>query len=188
MYSTAAVQLRLPLTNRQVALLDLPLIYQGGTEEQEERAGMPVTLEAQFGNRQWQWQGKIVRTDASIDVDSRVLYAVAEVQQPFAREQGSERPPLAPGLFVSATIRGRDIADVVVLPRSALRSDDSVMLVDSNARTQARPVEVLQGDTRQIWVQGLSRGDRVIVSEPEMMTAGMRVSVQEASSVAGIED
>lgn len=184
-YATDAVQVRLPLTDRQVALLDLPLTYQG--EADDARAPVPVTLEARFGNRQWQWQGAVVRTDASIDVNSRVVYAVAEVTEPFARLPGSERPPLAPGLFVHARIEGRELPGVTVLPRSALHSDDSVMLVDGSERIAARPVQVLQGDARQVWVQGLKRGDRVVVSESAVMTAGMRVAVNEVSSVAGVD-
>lgn len=183
-YATEAVQLRLPLTDRQVALLDLPLTYQA--QESAVTEAIPVTLEARFGNRQWRWQASIVRTDASIDVDSRVLYAVAEVRDPFAREAGSERPPLAPGLFVSATIEGRDLPDVVVLPRSALRSDDSLMLVDAENRTQARAVQVLQGDAQQVWVQGLEPGDRVIVSESDLLDAGMKVTAEETSAPTGV--
>lgn len=184
-YATGAVQVRLPLTDRQVALLDLPLTYQG---EEEAPPAVPVTLAAHFGNRQWQWQGAIVRTDASIDVDSRVVYAVAEVAEPFARQPGSERPPLSPGLFVHATIEGRAIPGVAVLPRSALRSDDTVMLVDGAQRTASRAVQVLQGDARQVWVQGLERGERVVVREPAVMIAGMRVTVNEVSTVAGVEN
>lgn len=189
-YSTDAVQVRLPITDRQVALLDLPLTYQDENDGQDgtEPATVPVTLEARFGNRPWQWQGNIVRTDASIDVDSRVVYAVAEVREPFARQSGSERPPLSPGLFVQATIAGRELPQVTLLPRSALRSDDTVLLVDSSERTVARAVRVLQGNPRQVWVQGLGRGDRVVVREPAALSAGTRVTAREVDSVAGVDD
>ncbi len=183
-YSTEAVQVRLPLTDRQVALLDLPLTYQG---EATPAAPVPVTLQARFGNRDWQWSGQILRTDASIDVDSRMVYAVAEVRDPFTRPPGSERPPLAPGLFVQATIEGRQIDGVTLLPRSALRSDESVMLVDREGRTAGREVEVLQGDARQVWVQGLEAGERVVLGQPVVTTAGMQVTVREVQSVAGSE-
>jgi RND family efflux transporter MFP subunit len=186
-YATDAVQVRLPLTDRQVALLDLPLTYQG-----EDRAAhsVPVTLSARFGNQEWEWQGEVVRTDASIDVDSRVVYAVAEVHKPFARQAGSERPPLAPGLFVHASIRGKALPDVTLLPRSALHSDDRVLLVEGgeqNERTVSRQVLVLQGDASQVWVQGLKRGERVVVREPAVITDGMRVTVNEVNTVAGVD-
>lgn len=182
-YATDVAQVRLPLTDRQVALLDLPLGYDNSLPD--EGVGADVILRARFANQTWEWQGRIVRTDASIDVDSRVVYAVAEVEQPFARDPDSERPPLSPGLFVNATITGRDISAVAELPRSALRSDGTVMVVDSQQRAEARPVEVLQSNARQLWVRGLGAGERVIVSDPSLTVAGMEVTVNDTSAVAG---
>jgi hypothetical protein len=132
----------------------------------------------------WEWQGRIVRTDASIDVDSRVVYAVAEIDKPFAREPGSERPPLVPGLFVNATIGGKQLTQVSQLPRSALRSDGSVMIVDARQRAQVRQVQLLRGNASQVWVQGLEDGERVIVREPTLVVAGMEVSVNNVAELA----
>ena len=181
-YATDAVEVRLPLTDRQVALLNLPLHYRSDDSDVELPA---VTLRATFGNRDWEWQGRIMRTDASIDENSRVVYAVAEVQEPFARGPSGERPPLVPGMFVSATIEGRSLEAVTSLPRSALRNDTSVMLVDSRQQVEGRAVSVLQSEGGQVWVQGLLRGDRVIVREPTVTVAGMRVEVNEVARVAG---
>ena len=182
-YATDVAQVRLPLTDRQVALLDLPLGYDNANAGAD--AGAEVVLEARFANRSWEWRGRIVRTDASIDVNSRVVYAVAEIQRPFAREPGSERPPLAPGLFVNATISGRQLDNVVELPRDALRTDGSVMIVDRQQRAQPRSVEVLQSNARQMWVRGLEPGDRVIVSDPTLAIAGRQVTVNPDSALAG---
>jgi len=181
-YDTDVAQVRLPLTDQQVALLDLPLIY--NNELPADRDGVPVLLHARFANREWQWQGKVVRTDASIDESSRVVYAVVEVQKPFERQSGSERPPLSPGLFVSATITGRQLQQVAELPRSALRSDGTVMVVDTAQLAQPQPVHVLDSDADNVWVQGLSAGARVIVRQPTLVVAGMQVTVREAAALA----
>lgn len=181
-YATESMEVRLPLTDRQVALIDLPLHFRAG----DTAAVLPeVQLRATFGGREWTWQGRIVRTDASIDAQTRVVYAVAEVTAPFAPGPGGDRPPLVPGLFVHATIEGRSLPAVAGLPRSALRSDDTVMVVDARQQVAAKPVAVLQSESGQIWVQGLNRGDRVIVREPTATIAGMRVEVNEVARVAG---
>jgi len=185
-YDTDVALVRLPLTGRQVALLELPLTYDNVPAAQG--SGAPVILRARFANKMWEWQGRIVRTDASIDVNSRVVYAVAEIDKPFARELGSERPPLAPGLFVNATISGKQLTRVSQLPRSALRSDGSVMIVDARQIVQVRQVQVLQSNSNQVWVQGLEAGERVIVREPTVVTvAGMAVSVHNVGELAGGE-
>lgn len=183
-FATDAVEVRLPLSGRQVALLDLPLTYEEDREIGRE-TGARVDLRAVFANREWHWQGRIVRTDASIDEDSRMVYAVAEVAKPFAREPGSERPPLSPGLFVHATISGKPLPDVVGLPRSALLSDDSVMIVDEGGIARTRPVRRLHSDSATVWVQGLQGGERVMVREVPRVIAGVEVRVASVAQMAG---
>lgn len=182
-YDTDVAQVRLPLTDRQVALLDLPINYDDGIAGAKN--GASVRLRARFANKEWEWVGRLVRTDATIDVNSRVVYAVAEIEKPFARDPDSERPPLSPGLFVSAIISGRQLAQVTELPRSALRSDGSVMIVDDEQTAQSRIVQELQSDTHYVWVQGLSGGERVIVHENKLILSGMKVSANIAELASG---
>jgi RND family efflux transporter MFP subunit len=180
-YDTDVVEVRVPLTGRQVALLDLPLNFQ---EYAQQAGGAEVKLKARFANREWEWSGRVVRTDASIDVDSRVVYAVVEVENPFAPEQESGRPPLAIGLFVEAEIQGRVLPQLVTLPRNALRNDGSVLLVDHNKRLQQKMVRVLKRNPSQVWVQGLERGELVVVSQPGLAVAGMLVNPRTVGGLA----
>jgi len=182
-YDTDVALVRLPLTDRQVALLELPLNYSDAPRG--AAPGALVVLRARFANREWEWQGRVVRTDASIDVSSRVVYAVAEVAKPFAAEPGSERPPLSPGLFVNATISGRELPGVSELPRSALRNDGTVMVVDAGQRARSREVQLLNGDDNRVWVQGLAAGERVIVREPRTIVAGTEVTINRVADLAG---
>ena len=181
-FATDVVEIRLPLTDRQVGLLDLPLSFEDRSVL--HAGGAEVTLSARFADREWQWQGRVVRTDASIDVDSRVVYAVVEVERPFASEPGSERPPLSIGLFVNAEISGRNQAQVSLLPRDALRNDGSVLVVNEEDLLEVRAVRVLKSDLRRLWVQGLARQERVVVSQLSVAIVGMRVTVQPLERVA----
>lgn len=179
-YGTDQVQVRLPITDRQLALLDLPL----GRSEVSDSRLPKVTISAVVGGERWQWQGHISRTDASIDIDSRVLYAVALVDEPFSVLAASRRPPLTPGLFVEAEIEGKTLEAIVRLPRSALRSDGSVMLVDAESRLAAKPVKTLFSDGRSAWLRGLSAGDRVVVEGEAVLFAGMIVTALPAQQLA----
>ena len=175
-YSTDVAQVRLPLTDRQVALLDLPLNYADGSN-----AAPPakVTIKANFGGQEWQWQGQIVRTDSSIDLDSRVIYAVAEIENPFDRDPNSNRPPLAIGLFVEAEIEGRELSNVITLPRNVLRSDGSLLLVDSDDRIFYQQAQVVKTDQYQAWITGLPAGTRVVASHLPAAVTGMQVTASE---------
>lgn len=163
-YASAAVEVQLPLTNRQLALVDLPL---GGNEE----AGLEVMLSATLAGSRQSWRGRLVRTAASVDPQSRVLYVIVEVPEPLAAPF-----PLLPGVFVEAAIPGRPMTDVVTLPRSALRNDDSVWLVDRDNRLQSQSVSVLHSGRERATVRGLQSGDRVLLREPAVAVAGMLVS------------
>lgn len=180
-YDTDVVEVRIPLTDRQVALLDLPLNSTNGSAR--NRVHPAITLQAQFGNREWEWTGAIVRTDAIIDVNSRLIYAVAEVEKPFQAPPGSRRPPLSPGLFVKVSIVGRALEGVTELPRSALSTDGTVMVIDEGGLARSRAVEVLQADAQSVWIQGLEAAERVIVSQSAPVIAGMGVAVHDEKAV-----
>lgn len=181
-YSTDVAEVRLPLTDRQVALLDLPLNYDDGSSEISETP--EVIISASFADQTWQWKGKITRTDSSIDIDSRAIYAVAEVERPFGREIGSRRPPLSIGLFVEAEISGRKIEDIVVLPRRSLRSDGTLLLVDENMRLYYQQAQVIKADQHKVWLSGLAAGSRVVISHLPVAVAGMEVSAREVTELA----
>jgi RND family efflux transporter MFP subunit len=183
-YSTDVVEVRLPLSDRQVALLDLPLSYQGA----ETATPIPVTLKGVFGGKEWQWQAVITRTDASIDVKSRMVYAVAEVAMPFSREADSKRPPLSIGQFVHADISGAVQQDVVSLPRKALHPGYKVWILDQDDRLQQLSVNVLQSNVNQVMVKGnFSDQSRVVVSQLAVNVAGMKVTpVVDVEQFAGL--
>lgn len=168
-YATDVVEVRLPLTDRQVALLDLPLDSRG----EQDRARVPVTLSGIFGGQEWQWQAFLTRTEASIDVQTRVIYAVAEVPEPYAAQPETQRPPLAIGQFVEAEIRGKRLDNLLVLPREALRPGDVLWLAQDETLSIAE-VNVLQITNEQVAVRGDFGGEvDVIVSPLALAVAGM---------------
>lgn len=181
-YATDAVEVRLPLTDRQLGLLNLPLDYH------RPAAGsalpkIPVTLSAEFGGKRWQWQGEITRTDPSIDVESRMLFAVAEVKNPFAIDAATPQAPLAIGQFVQAEIRGMQLDNVVMLPRRALQAESRVWLLDESSRLVNTRVNVLQYDGERIAVRGpFAENSRVVVKPAAVMVAGQTVTPREAAA------
>jgi RND family efflux transporter MFP subunit len=79
------------------------------------------------------WKATIVRTEGVLDTDSRDLYAIARIDDPFGRH--SEHPPLRIGQPVVASIGGITLHDVIILPRSAVRQLDKVILVHRDELT-----------------------------------------------------
>lgn len=173
-YAVDYAEIRLPLPDEELAYLDLPLSYRGG----QEQSGPPVTLLAQFAGRTHQWQGLIVRTEGEIDAVSRMVHVVAQVKDPYALGTDPNRPPLAAGMYVEATIIGRIVRGVAVLPRAALSGSSQVLIVDEESRLRFKNIELLRTTVDTIVVRaGLETGDMVSVSPLEAVTDGMKVQV-----------
>jgi len=176
LYSVDIAEVRLPLSADQLAFVDIPLRYR---DRPRPDSGPVVLLYGSLGGRAHTWTGRVDRAEGEIDTRTRMLSVVAQVRDPYGRRDHDDRPPLAVGLFVEAEILGRSTNHVAILPRSALRGPNQVLIVDSENRLQFRDVNVLRADRTQAVIgAGLSDGDRVCTSPLDVVTQGMRVRVE----------
>lgn len=179
-YDTARAEIRLPLSDKQAALVDLPLGFRGNAQN----PGPSVLISGVIAGERYQWQGRIARTDASIDVNSRLYYAVAEVEDPFREHPEQARVPLVVGLFVNAEINGREIPGVITVPRRALFKNNRVYTLDSANRVQQKTVRVLMTDENQAWIQGeLNEGEAIVVGGQSFLVPGMEVAPHPAKEM-----
>jgi RND family efflux transporter MFP subunit len=168
-YATEALEVRLPIADQQLAYLNVPLEQRG---ELHPDNAPRVQLTAEFAGRTQVWTGYLARTEAEIDPGSRMIYAIARVRP--AEDSNLTSPPV--GLFVQAEIEGIAEDDIVVLPRSALRNENQVLVVDSENRLYFRDVDVLRVYRDDVYVRGgLSAGERVNISPLQTVVEGMRV-------------
>ncbi len=164
-------EIRLPLTQKDLQFLDLPDAIA------PERA-LDVRLSALIGDDQQHWSAKLVRSEGVFDAQSRVLYAVAQIQDPYRLNTDQPGEPLRIGTFVTAEITGRQAGDLFVLPRHALYRDNQVWIVDDESRIRPRTVEVLRADDDHVYVRsGLNDGDVVCVSPIDQPLPGTPVRI-----------
>lgn len=173
-YAIDYVEIRLPLSTRELEFVDLPERFR---DDDEATPGIetPVLVEADIGRNTYSWEGRIVRVGGAIDTQSRQLFVVAQVDDPYARgPQG--RPPLRIGQFVRAKIQGRPLGDVFVLPREALREGGEVLIVDNESRLQRQPVSVVWSDGETAVISdGLAEGDVVTLTSLSIAASGSEV-------------
>ena len=173
-YAVDYAEVRLPLPDDELAFLDLPLVYRGNGSSKKQQP--KVRLSARFAGKSYHWDGTIVRTEGEIDPKTRMVYAVAQVKDPYGRGENPDRPPLASGLFVEAKITGNVCKGVVVLPRSALRNQDEVLVVDQNRKLHFRKVKLLRLEGENAVVSsGLEEGELVCITPPAEAVEGMTV-------------
>ncbi len=173
-------EVRLPVPDQQLAFLDLPLTYR---DDSTEPPGPEVVLSARFTGRRHSWRGRIVRTEGELDRRSRMIHLVARIEDPYGRGAGEPgRPPLAVGLFVKARIAGRTIDGALVLPRSALRGEDRVLVAGGDGRLYFRTVELVRLEGEHAIVGGgLEPGEQVCISPLDVEVDGMQVRVVETT-------
>lgn len=170
-FAIDTVEVRLPLTDAQLTELDLPL----GFEASESTGAPAVAFSARMGSREYHWKGNIVRIDASIDEGTRLIYATAEVRDPYGAA-ASEGMPIAVGMFVNAEIKGVQEQRAFVMPRLALRNKDSVYVINQENELEIRTVDVLSTSEERVLVKsGVLAGDRVVTSPVPNAVDGMAV-------------
>ncbi|MCG8371206.1 MAG: efflux RND transporter periplasmic adaptor subunit [Proteobacteria bacterium] len=175
-FATDYAEVRLPLTDLDLAFVDLPgakdITASGGVED-----GPPVTLTATQKGRPRSWDARIVRTEGVVDENSRVTYAVARIEDPYALGGGDALPV---GTFVSATIAGSAAENIIRVPRSIVRGSDELIFVDVDNRIRTRQVSIVRGDADYVYINGGAvPGERVVVTALETPVNGMPVRVRD---------
>jgi len=167
-YDTATVEVSLSLSDRQLALLDLPML---GAEFESKPA---VILSAIIGGKPHQWRGMITRTQASVDVNSRLYYAIVEVEQPFeVTGTRYHSAPLIPGLFVNAEIEGKKLNDVIVLPNNAIVKRTNIYTLNDRNIIEIQPVTVLSKTDSRVWIQsGINDNTAILLDKHAVVSPG----------------
>ncbi|NNE56876.1 MAG: efflux RND transporter periplasmic adaptor subunit [Hellea sp.] len=178
-YSTDIMDVRLPMTNQDLARAGLKLGYQSAKIGE----GIPVRLSANIAGTDASWDAEIVRTDSRFDPETRVLFAYAEVHDPFGKA-AKDGVPLAPGIFVTADIRGEQVDGAVLIPRAGLRGKNVVYIANDDETLTIRSVTVRATDRdRAIITSGLAPGERVVTSPIRGAADGMNIDIVEASTI-----
>lgn len=176
LFSIDAVEVRLPLPEREMAHLKLPRSHPG---QAGDEPGAEVRLLAREGGKATLWSGRLVRVEGAVDGATRQTIAVARIEAPFApRDNG--QPPLKIGQFVEAEIMGVPLEDVLVLPRTAVRAGNEVILITDDNRLRRIQVDPLAGDARHIVISaetegGPRDGDVLCLTPIPFPTEGARV-------------
>lgn len=167
LYDTSIAEIRLPLTNEELAYL-----------ESVENPDTSVTLTAQLAGKQATWQGSIVRSENVIDEQTRMVYLVAEIRDPYLRNTNtSNQLPLKYGSFVNAVITGRTVNDVVTLPRHVVRNGQVAVVTQDNI-IEMRQVNIIRSDVDTLYIKGsFKANERVSTTSVNSLSSGQTVKI-----------
>ena len=130
-------------------------------------------------------RGAIDRSQGIIDPKTRLHNLVAKFENcftdPFENIQ-EIKEPLSLGQFVKLKLLGPKI-EVFVIPTSAFREQNTVLVLDDENRLRFREVTIVQKDSKEAWIEdGLKEGEKVCVTPIDIIAEGMQVRISPAIS------
>ncbi|WP_434928399.1 efflux RND transporter periplasmic adaptor subunit [Shewanella sp. HL-SH2] len=167
LYDTSTAEIRLPLTNNDLAYL-----------ESIDNPDTEVTLSASLAGQNMTWYGNIIRSENVIDEQNRMVYLVAEVIDPYLiKSRNNKQLPLKYGSFVTAVIKGRSVSGIVQLPRHVLRNDQVAIVSDDNI-IEMRSVNLVRTDIDSVYIKdSFTDGERISMTNVANLSNGQKVKI-----------
>ena len=169
-YSVDVAEVRLPIANKDLGFIDLPESGIG-----RDASATAATLYSELASTDT-WDALVVRTEAAIDDTARQLHVLVHVADPFTADE-QHKVPLKIGQYVTASIEGRLLQDVIVIPSSTIYQGSYVYVVEEGT-LQRRELELLWSDVdRAIVATGLGAGDELVTTLLGQVTSGTAVTI-----------
>lgn len=126
--------------------------------------------------RGYERSGRVLRLLGDLEPQGRMARIMVSVDDPLGRGDREPGQPLLIGEYVRVEIRGETLADIYRIPRSALRDNNTIWLVDADGALQIKPVVTVWSDDRHVLIHDrITPGDRLVVSDLAAPVAGMPV-------------
>ena len=125
--------------------------------------------------------GNLDRSEGTVDPRTRLTNVVANLEgafaDPFVEKEIDAPGSLSPGEFVEARVFGPEVG-VFVIPRSAFREKDTLLVINEQNRIEPRKVTSLRQAKDFVWVKdGLKENDKVCLTPLDVISTKMKVKL-----------
>lgn len=154
LYGTDIAEIRLPVSDLDVSFLSFDSAYELKLQQPK------VELSSVISGETKSWVGTIVRSEGVIDTRTRMVYLVAEINDPYGID--SKQNAIEFGRFVQADIMGKQVENLVLMPRDLIYQEDKAIIA-ANGKLEIRDVNITKLDKRYAYVSsGLKQGELLI--------------------------
>jgi RND family efflux transporter MFP subunit len=165
-------EVRLPVKQKDIEFLNLPRINQDNDDTST------IDLYYELMGIQHTWPSRLTRYEGVVDSRSRVHYVIAQIDDPYSVLATSKQQDIHIGTFVNATITGKQISNIVAIPRNALHGADTIYLIDEENKLQIRKINILRSDARFVYSYDNFNDDvRLVTTQLETPVMGMTLRV-----------
>jgi len=145
-----------------------------------QNSGTPANL---------RWQGQVVRLLGDLDPKGRMARILIAVDDPLHLTQNPQTGrPLLLGAYVHTDIAGRQLSQVIRLPRSIVHANDTVWVLTDKGTLSLRTVSIIWRDTDAVLInQGIQAGEQIIVSDLSTPVDGMQLRTDSANTSPNVK-
>ncbi len=163
------VDIRIPLEELQ---------WLGSVFENGGRPQVRLTIANLDGGRSPVWPGHVVRIKAAVDEKTRTMPMTVEIG---SLEVKDPLLLLRPGVFVKCRVKGEQKEDVFKIPRTLMRSPDTLYLALED-HLVIKKVKVIRRFEEDVYItEGLAPGDLIIESPLPGALEGMPIIVKKGA-------
>lgn len=177
-YATDYVEVDLPLSLKRYELLGLPEAFKN--KSVNAKSFPEVVFRNPNSIQKNEWKGRVVRTSATLDVNSRQISVIARIDNPFDAKEGLSSP-LRIGQYIEAKIKGKTFNKVYVLPTIAVRQNKEIMLLEEG-KIRIVPIAALWNTQNETVVRvdenavdKKIEGKHLVITSLSQATDGMKV-------------
>ena len=172
-FSTDFAEVRLPLTTRDLTYYTPPNKPEETSTHHKVTFDSILTPNTEDGIPQW--EGKILRAEGELDKQSRQLFIIARIDDPFGLT--SEKPPLFIGQPVRASIPAQILKGVYTIPRSALSELNEILIIRDGKLKRVKIAPVWSTEEHVIIREGVEPSDLVTTTRLPYAPEGAEVEI-----------
>jgi RND family efflux transporter MFP subunit len=161
---TDVAEIVIPLPVGELSWLKIPT---AGSKEK----GSPASVRLPVTEDSMAWKGLVARSLGEVDAESRMARVVVAVPEPYAPEH---LLALVTGMFVEVVLAGKNLPEVIAIPRSALHDQATVWLMRPDNRLAISRVQVVRQEQDMIYIRdGVQTGDLLVLTNLAGAANGM---------------
>ena len=177
----------MPIHNSDLRFINLPEQYTKSQSSSEKSIATQITppnesiveFHSDLAPNQ-HWQGKLIRTEGSIDSNAQQLYVVAQITDPFKRQTKAVNRgdiSIKIGQYLNAKISGKLLKQVLVIPNTSIYQGSYVYIVEKGV-LQRKEIEIAwQNDKSALITRGLEFGQKLVLTSLGQVSSGTAVQI-----------
>lgn len=169
-YSIERVEVKLPIKNSHLALIDLPNNHQG----LQDAPTNTITIINSVGGNPQHWVVDKQRTSGGIDNGTQQISLIGEIAKPFSTP---DKRSLNINQFVTAKIQGKTIDNAIVIPNSAIYQGSYVYTYIDGAVKRVNVTISFQNELDALISSGVEAGMSLITTPLGQVTSGTKVKL-----------